>query len=145
MRGSATSTPRPTTDSGLSERRLGAALRDRPRAELVLSTKVGRTLVPNPAPTGSDLAAGGFDVPDDLHPVFDFSADAVRCGLEASLERLGVDRVDIALVHDPDDHVEQAIEGAIPALIAMRAEGMVGAVGVGMNQWQVPLKMLRAL
>ena len=96
---------------GLSERRLGAALRDRPRAELVLSTKVGRTLVPNPAPTGSDLAAGGFDVPDDLHRVFDFSADAVRCGLEASLERLGVDHVDIALVHDPDDHVEQAIEG----------------------------------
>lgn len=127
---------------GLSERRLGAALRDRPRSEYVLSTKVGRTLVPNPTPTGSDLAVEGFDVPDDLCRVFDFSTDAVRRGLEGSLDRLGVDHLDIALVHDPDDHVEQAIEQAVPALIAMRDEGLVGAVGIGMNQWQAPLAML---
>jgi D-threo-aldose 1-dehydrogenase len=125
---------------GLSERRVGTALRDRPRDEYVLSTKVGRLLEPNPAPTGSDLTAGGFDVPDDLHRVRDYSADGVRRSLEASLERLGADRIDIVLVHDPDDHVDQALTEAIPALIALREQGVIGAVGVGMNQWQAPLR-----
>ena len=125
---------------GLSERRVGAALRDRPRNEFVLSTKVGRLLEPNPAPAGSDLTAGGFDVPDDLHRVRDYSADGVRRSLEASLERLGADRVDIVLVHDPDEYVDQAITEAIPALTTLRDQGVIGAVGVGMNQWQAPLR-----
>ena len=67
---------------------------------------------------------------------------AVRRSLESSLERLGVDRVDIAYVHDPDAYVDEAITGAIPELIRMRDEGTVGAVGVGMNQWQAPLRMV---
>ena len=71
----------------------------------MLSTKVGRLLEPNPAPTGSDLAAGGFAVPDDLVRRFDFSRDGVLRSLEASLGRLGVSRVDIVYVHDPDEHV----------------------------------------
>jgi D-threo-aldose 1-dehydrogenase len=125
---------------GLSERRVGTALQDRPRDEYVLSTKVGRLLEPNPAPTGSDLTAGGFDVPDDLHRVRDYSADGVRRSLEASLERLGADRIDIVLVHDPDDYVDQALTEAIPALVALREQGVIGAVGVGMNQWQAPLR-----
>ena len=125
---------------GLSERRVGAALRDRPRNEFILSTKVGRLLEPNPAPAGSDLTAGGFDVPDDLHRVRDYSADGVRRSLEASLERLGADRVDIVLVHDPDEYVDQAITEAIPALTRLRDQGVIGAVGVGMNQWQAPLR-----
>jgi len=125
---------------GLSERRVGAALRDRPRNEFVLSTKVGRLLEPNPAPAGSDLPVGGFDVPDDLHRVRDYSADGVRRSLEASLERLGADRIDIVLVHDPDDYVDQAVTEAIPALVSLREQGVVGAVGVGMNQWQAPLR-----
>jgi D-threo-aldose 1-dehydrogenase len=125
---------------GLSERRVGAALRDRPRPEFVLSTKVGRLLEPNPAPAGSDLADGGFDVPDDLRRVCDYSADGVRRSLDASLERLGADRIDIVLVHDPDDHVDQAVTEAIPALVSLREQGVVGAVGIGMNQWQAPLR-----
>lgn len=128
---------------GLSERRLGAALAGRPRTEYALSTKVGRLLTDNPAPTGSDLAAGGFAVPDTLIRRFDFSRDGVRRSLDASLERLGVDRIDIVYVHDPDDHVDQAVTEAIPALIALRDEGVIGAVGVGMNQWQAPLRMVR--
>lgn len=128
---------------GLSERRFGAALAGRPRSEYVLSTKVGRVLEPNPHPTGSDMAAAGFDVPDDLSRRLDYSADGVRRSLEASLERLGLDRVDIVLVHDPDDHVDQATAEAIPALIALREAGVIGAVGVGMNQWQAPLRMVR--
>jgi D-threo-aldose 1-dehydrogenase len=128
---------------GLSEHRLGSALRDRPREVFVISTKVGRLLEPNPRPGGSDLAAGGFAVPDTLRRRFDFGADAVRRSLEGSLNRLGLDRVDLVYVHDPDDHVDEAIAGAIPELIRMRDEGLVSAVGVGMNQWQAPLRMVR--
>jgi D-threo-aldose 1-dehydrogenase len=128
---------------GLSERRLGAALRHRPREVFVISTKVGRMLEPNPRPAGSDLAAGGFAVPDTLRRRFDFSAAAVRRSLEGSLGRLGLDRADLVYVHDPDDHVDEALAGAIPELIRMREEGLVSAVGVGMNQWQAPLRMVR--
>jgi D-threo-aldose 1-dehydrogenase len=128
---------------GLSERRLGAALAGRPRAGYALSTKVGRLLVPNPAPTGSDLGSGGFAVPDDLVRRFDFSRDGVLRSLEASLGRLGVSGVDIVYVHDPDEHVDQAIAEAIPALAELRDQGVIGAVGVGMNQWQAPLRMVR--
>jgi D-threo-aldose 1-dehydrogenase len=128
---------------GLSERRMGRALRGRPRDEFVISTKVGRLLEPNPAPTGSDLAAADFDVPDDLVRRFDFSRNGVRRSLDASLDRLGLDRVDIVYVHDADDHVDDAVEQAIPALIELRDQGVIGAVGVGMNQWQAPLRMVR--
>jgi len=119
---------------GLSERRLGAALADRSREEFVVSTKVGRLLVPNPRPTGRDPDL--FDVRDDLTRVRDYSADGVRRSLEASLERLGLDRVDVVLVHDPDDVVDQAVTEAVPALTALRDQGVIGAVGVGTSHWQ---------
>ncbi len=128
---------------GLAEKRLGRALARYPREQYVLSTKVGRLLVPNPAPTGSDLAGNLFAVPDTLRRQFDYSRDGVRRSLEASLERLGVDRVDLALVHDPDDFVSQTIAEAIPTLVELREQGVVGAVGVGMNQWQAPMRMVR--
>jgi D-threo-aldose 1-dehydrogenase len=118
---------------GLSERRLGAALRDRPRDEFVISTKVGRLLVANPAPTGSDLAAGGFAVPDDLTRERDYSRDGVRRSLDASLDRLGLDRIDMVYIHDAEDHMEQALREAVPALIELREQGVVGAIGAGMN------------
>jgi D-threo-aldose 1-dehydrogenase len=127
---------------GLSERRLGAALAGRPRDEYVLSTKVGRMLEPNPNPSGSDLPIGFFAVPDALTRRFDFSGDGVRRSLEASLERLGIERVDIVLIHDPDEHVQQAVTQAVPALIALREQGVIGAVGVGMNQWKAPLQII---
>jgi D-threo-aldose 1-dehydrogenase len=109
----------------------------------VLSTKVGRLLAPNPAPHGSDLAAGGFDVPDTAVRRFDFSRDGVLRSLDSSLQRLGLDRIDIAYVHDPDEHVDEAIAQAVPALVELRDQGVVGAVGVGMNQWQAPLRFVR--
>jgi D-threo-aldose 1-dehydrogenase len=127
---------------GLSERRLGAALLDRPRAEYVLSTKVGRLLVPNENATGSDMAHH-FDVADDLCREQDYSGPGVRRSLEESLMRLGVDHVDVAFVHDPDDFIQEALDGAVPELVRMRDEGIVGAVGVGMNQWQGALRCVQ--
>jgi D-threo-aldose 1-dehydrogenase len=115
----------------LSERRLGTALRGRPRDQYVISTKVGRLLHPAAPPVGVDPE--GFAVPATHTRVFDFSADGVRRSLAASLGRLGLDRVDVALIHDPDDHGEQALREAYPALERLRAEGCVRAIGVGMN------------
>ncbi|PPF87565.1 aldo/keto reductase [Pseudoclavibacter sp. RFBJ3] len=116
---------------GLSERRLGAALAAYPRDELVISTKIGRLLVPNPEPSGLD---DGFVVPDTLMRHWDFSRDGVLRSLEGSLERLGTDRIDIAFVHDPDAFSEGAAREALVTLRELRDEGVVGAIGVGTNE-----------
>ena len=118
---------------GLSERRIGALLADRPRQEYVLSTKVGRLLVPSPE-TAGERDDQGFDVPAAQRRVWDFSRDGVRRSLEASLDRLGLDRVDVVYLHDPDEHWEEASRQAVPALTELRDQGVIGAVGVGMNQ-----------
>ncbi|MFC4112516.1 aldo/keto reductase [Nonomuraea zeae] len=124
---------------GLSERRLGAALAG--RSGYILSTKVGRLLVPAPSQGRRDDQ--GFDVSADLVRKWDFTGDGVRRSLEESLARLALPAIDIALIHDPDDHVDQAIAQAYPALAELRAEGVVKAIGVGMNQWQAPLRFVQ--
>jgi D-threo-aldose 1-dehydrogenase len=126
---------------GLSERRIGEALRERPRAEFVLSTKVGRILEPASADPGAKDDQG-FDVPAAYVRRWDFSGDGVRRSIEESLGRLGLDHIDIAYIHDPDDHVEQALDEAYPALEKLRQEGVVGAIGVGMNQNAVPTRFV---
>lgn len=65
--------------------------------------------------------------------------------LDASLGRLGVAAVDTVYVHDPDNHEREALDGALPALLELRDEGVIGAVGAGMNQWQMPLRFIREL
>lgn len=127
---------------GLSERRLGAALREHPRSAYTISTKVGRRLEPTQGPAGDDLA-NGFAVPATHHRVWDFSADGVRRTLEASLERLGVDHVDVVYLHDPDDHAESAFREAYPALEKLRSEGVVRAIGAGMNQAEMLTRFVR--
>jgi D-threo-aldose 1-dehydrogenase len=117
---------------GLSERRLGAALSGVDRSDYVLSTKVGRLLRPNPSPKGRDCE--GFDVPDDLIRIRDYSRDGVLRSIEESLERLRTDRIDIVYIHDPDDYWNEALQGAVPALSSLRDEGVIGAWGAGMNQ-----------
>lgn len=117
---------------GLSERRLGAFLRTKPRDEFVLSTKVGRLLRPNPDHDGGLDTANDFFVPDDLQRVWDFSADGIRTSVSESLERLGLDRIDLLYLHDPERHdLDLAIAEALPALEDLRDTGVVSAVGIG--------------
>lgn len=118
---------------GLSERRLRTALEGKPRDDYTISTKVGRLLMPNPAPTGSDLEAGGFAVVDDRVRVRDYSREGVLSSIESSLGRMGLDRIDVVYVHDPEDNMDAAVAEAIPALIELRDQRVIGAVGVGMN------------
>ncbi|MEL4319409.1 aldo/keto reductase [Leifsonia sp. YIM 134122] len=127
---------------GLSEHRLGAALAARPRDEYVLSTKVGRLLVPSGYPEDT-MDDGGFAVPATMRREWDLSRDGVRRSVHESLERLGLDRIDIAYLHDPDDHGAEAHAEAIPALIELREEGVVRAVGTGMNQSAMPAEFVR--
>ena len=117
---------------GLSERRLGAALAGRPRDDYVLSTKVGRLLEPVAHAQGIDDE--GFDVAATHRRVWDFSRDGVLRSLHESLLRLGLDRVDIVYLHDPDEHYREALGTAYPALEELRAQGVVAAIGAGMNQ-----------
>lgn len=116
---------------GLSERRLGALLAERPREEFVLSTKAGRLLVPSPETAG--VSDGEFAVPADHRRVWDLSRDGIRRSIGDSLERLGLDRIDIAYLHDPEDRMGEALDVAIPALVELREEGVLRAVGAGMN------------
>jgi len=109
----------PVYGYGRSEMRLGRFLRGIPRNDYVLSTKVGH---PTPAK-------------------FDYTRDGVLRDFEASLKRLGVDRVDILYIHDPDDYWQDVVDGAYPALHRLREEGVVGAIGAGMGG----IKMLTRL
>ncbi|MFJ4689085.1 aldo/keto reductase [Streptomyces sp. NPDC088789] len=126
---------------GLSELRLGKALRGRPRDDYVVSSKVGRLLVPNEQPRGTDDE--GFVVRDDLRRQWDFSRGGVLRSIEETLERTGLDRLDIVYLHDPDDHFDQAAEEAMPALAELRAQGVIGAIGAGMNQSAMLARFLR--
>lgn len=127
---------------GLSERRLGAGLRERPRDQYVVSTKIGRLLEPTGAASrGLD---DGFDVPATHRRVWDFSRDGVLRSLDESLGRLGLDRVDILFIHDPDHHWRQAVEEAYPAVARLRDEGVVEAIGVGMNQAEMLADFVRS-
>jgi D-threo-aldose 1-dehydrogenase len=126
---------------GLSERRLGAALRQRPRNEYVISSKVGRLLVPNEQPQGVDTE--GFVVRDDLRRQWDFSRDGVLRSIDDTLHRTGLDRLDVVYLHDPDDHWRQAADDALPTLADLRDQGVIGAIGAGMNQTAMLARFLR--
>ncbi|WP_410791171.1 aldo/keto reductase [Kribbella sp. C-35] len=115
---------------GLSEQRLGQALHD---TDALVSSKVGRLLVESPE-TADRLDDDGFVVPATKRRVWDFSRDGILRSVEQSLARLGTDRLDLAYLHDPDDHWEPASSTGIAALVELRDQGVVGAIGAGMNQ-----------
>ena len=124
----------PMYGNGSAERRLGAVLSGKPRDSYVLATKVGRLLRLPVAPHGEDPYYTG--TPPE-RPVFDFSYDGVMRSFEESLARLGLDRIDILHIHDPDHHEAEAMDGAYRALDRLRADGSIRAVGAGMNQWEM--------
>jgi D-threo-aldose 1-dehydrogenase len=129
---------------GLSERRLGAFLRGRVREDFVVSTKAGRLLVPNPAYAGGRDDEHGFDVPDRLVRRFDPSRDGIRRSLDESLERLGLDRVDILYLHDPDVYdLDRGLREGLPALEGLREEGLVARIGIGVNDAAVAARAVR--
>lgn len=129
---------------GLSERRMGEFLRAKPRKDFVLSTKVGRVLVPSPA-TKDERDPEGFDVPAEFRREWDPSEAGVRRSIEQSLERLGLDYIDILYLHDPDVYsMEDAVKSALPALEKVRDEGLVRAIGVGTNTAGAALQCVEA-
>jgi len=116
---------------GIAEERLGAGLAGKARSEYVLSSKVGRIIYEADTPSPDDE---GFAVVSKRRRRWDFSRDGIKQSIEDSLRRLGVDRLDVVFVHDPDDHYEEAVATAFPALIELRDQGVIGAIGSGMNQ-----------
>jgi len=133
---------------GLSERRTGDALRPHPRDSYVLSTKVGRLLTPDPNPPGQE---NGWENPLPFRPVYDYGCDGVRRSFEDSLQRLGLHRVDILLIHDIGEfthgpgyrhHVDQAMAGGLRALQDLKSEGLIRAIGIGVNETAVLMEAL---
>lgn len=129
---------------GLSEHRFGEILRGQKRDDFVLSTKVGRVLRPQRQPAASDdkfVNAGPFE------PIYDYTKDGARQSIEQSLHRLGMSRVDVVFIHDIDVYTHgaheqpeifrQAMSGAYHGLRAMKEEGTIGAIGLGVNEWEV--------
>ncbi|CAL79609.1 Putative aldo/keto reductase [Bradyrhizobium sp. ORS 278] len=125
---------------GLAEQRLGAFLRRQPRDSYVISTKVGRLLRPDPTAPDDPHYKGA----PPLRPQFDYSYDGVMRSVEESLVRLGVDRIDVLLVHDPDDHYDTAVTGAFRALQRLRDDGSIKAIGAGMNQSEMLMRFAEA-
>ncbi len=129
----------PLYGAGKSELRLGKALAGVPRDSYVLASKVGRVLVP----TEQNQQTGIFAGPAAYQPIFDFSYDGVMRSFDDSLKRLGVERIDILHIHDPDNHWQEAIDSAYPALDKLRNEGVIRAVSAGMNQWEMLARFAR--
>lgn len=127
---------------GLSESRLGTALAGRPREEYLLSTKVGRRLLDDVEASVDGLVDGQWALERAPRWTWDFSRDGVLRTLEASLQRLGGDRVDIVYLHDPDDHLEQVERDAAPALSELRAQGVISAFAVGTSNWRVAERLV---
>lgn len=150
----------PAYGLGNAERALGSVLSEKPRDEFVIASKVGRVLLPkgqgDPAAEDAHLEVRGEalykNVPDVV-PYFAYDADGIRRSIEDSLERLGLDRLDVVHIHDPDDY--QAVTGsrdeayariistAYPALEQLRSEGVIKAIGVGISEWQLLMRFMR--
>jgi D-threo-aldose 1-dehydrogenase len=139
----------PLYGHGLSETRMGETLSQRPRDSFVLSTKTGRLLH---RVAGNKIDGDGYVEMPPYEAVYDYSYDGTMRSVEQSLERLKLDRIDILYIHDIDvwthgaeqpRRYREAIGGAFPALDRLRSEGTVGAIGVGVNEWQVTERCAR--
>jgi D-threo-aldose 1-dehydrogenase len=131
----------PLYGHGLAEERLGRIL-GKVSQPFVLQTKVGRVLnwveKADPVPWFPDADP-------HIQPVFDYSADGIKRSLEDSLKRLGVDRIDIALMHDAENHIPQAINIAYPVLADLKRQGIIKAVGVGINFCDAAVEIMKSV
>jgi D-threo-aldose 1-dehydrogenase len=127
----------PLYGTGLAETRLGAVLSALPRESFVLSDKVGYAVYPDTPLPDED------ETHQPPRPGYDFSYDAAFRLVEGSLKRLGLERIDILLIHDPDDYIDEALRGTYRALRRMRDEGLVSAIGAGMNNSRLLARLAR--
>ncbi len=127
----------PLYGSGESEYRMGKALSGKPRTSFVISTKVGRLLIKG--------STDSLNIRSSLSPVFDMTREGILRSLDESLKRLGMDSVEIVYLHDPDvgNLEKEACDSAIPAMLELREQGAVKAIGLGMNQWEMAARMVR--
>jgi D-threo-aldose 1-dehydrogenase len=141
----------PLYGSGLAEHRTGGLLRQKPRQDLVVSTKVGRWYRPAPGGANRGNWAGGLE----FNEVLDYSYDGAMRAFEQSLLRLGLSRIDVLLIHDVDVHThgsreacdryfDLAMEGAYRALVELRQSGDISAIGVGVNESDMCARFARA-
>ena len=112
----------PLYGTGTSEKFFGKFLSKLDRQSFVLSTKVGRLIK---------------DTGNEVNITFNYKRDEILRSIEESLKRLDMDSIDIALIHDPDDHYDLALNEAFPTLDKLRSEGVIKAIGAGMNQWEM--------
>ena len=129
----------PQYGHGVAEIRLGKALRNA-KVPFVVETKVGRVLRHDP---NAETFPWFPDAPRDLVPVFDYSPDGIRRAFDESLERMGLDHLDIVLMHDAEEHVKEAIENAFPVLAEYRSQGLIKAVGIGINHAEQALQIMK--
>ena len=129
----------PLYGHGLAEERLGRIL-GKVSQPFVLQTKVGRVLN---WVEKADSVPWFPDADPHIQPVFDYSADGITRSLEDSLKRLGVDHIDIALMHDAENHIEQAINIAYPVLADLKRQGIIKAVGIGINFCDVAIEIMK--
>ena len=129
----------PQYGHGVAEIRLGKALRGA-KVPFVVETKVGRVLRHDP---NAEIFPWFPDAPRDLVPVFDYSPDGIRRAFDESLERMGLDHLDIVLMHDAEEHVKEAIENAFPVLAEYRSQGLIKAVGIGINHAEQALQIMK--
>ena len=135
----------PLYGAGNSETFSGSFLSTMDRDEFTLSSKVGRLIL-----SEEEAASFKFDGPRTAtiqvnekasgyknNVVFDFSRDGILRSIEETLERLQLDYIDIAYIHDPDDHYSQALNESFPALADLKSQGMIKAIGAGMNEWEM--------
>jgi D-threo-aldose 1-dehydrogenase len=138
----------PVYGYGNAERNVGAALRGHPRADYVLTTKVGRLLLDAGLPEREDVMVLWegeqlYKGTERVRPYFDFSYDGAMRSVEDSLNRTGTDRFDLLHIHDPDLYPDEALDGAFKALDRLRSEGTIGGIGAGSNQWEVLAEFAR--
>ena len=125
----------PLYGHGNAERMIGSVL-SKTNKEYVISTKVGRVLkkfAPEEIAGKVDGLAAFIGVDPTIFPVFDFSRDGILRSIQESLERLNISSIDIALIHDADDRIDEAIKNSYPVLDELRSQGVIKGIGVGMN------------